>query len=99
MGASMISCTMSRIEVSSPPGVSSRMIASGASSSAASESAEPIHFSVAGSIVPVSSIEGTVSELCAPTVPGSSKSPASSAQSQTCTRERMGELSATGYCA
>ena len=51
---------ISRIEVSSPPGVSRRMIARGASSSAASSSAEPIHFSVAGSIVPESSIEGTV---------------------------------------
>ena len=36
----MMSLTISRIEVSSPPGVSRRMIASGASSSAASSSAD-----------------------------------------------------------
>ncbi len=89
----MMSWTISRIEVSSPPGVSSRMIASGASSSAASESAEPIHFSVAGSIVPLSSIEGTVAEDCAPTAPGSSiNNPARIDQSQMCARGRMGEL-------
>ena len=60
IGASMMSFTIARIESSSPPGVSMRMIASGALSSAAWSSAEPIHRSVAGSIEPLSSIDGTV---------------------------------------
>ena len=55
-----MSCTISRIEVSSPPGVSSRMITSSASSSSASSSALPTQDSVAGSMVPVSSIEYAV---------------------------------------
>ena len=42
--------------------MSIRMIASGAPSFAASSSAEPIHFSVAGLIDASSSIEGTVVE-------------------------------------
>jgi hypothetical protein len=49
--------TISRIEVSSPPGVSMRRIATSASLSAASSSASPSHRSVAGSIVPGISIE------------------------------------------
>ena len=48
----MTSLTISRIEVSRPPGVSSRMITSSAPSSAASSSAPEIHASVAGSIEP-----------------------------------------------
>jgi hypothetical protein len=59
----MTSLMISRIDESSPPGVSRRMIASGASSSAASSSAEAIHFSVAGSTVPVNSIDGTVVDV------------------------------------
>ena len=56
----MMSLTISRVELSSPPGVSMRMIATSAPSSSASSSACPSHCSVAGSIVPVSSIEYAV---------------------------------------
>jgi hypothetical protein len=53
----MMFLIMSRIELSSPPGVSRRMIAIVARLSAASLSALSIHFCVAGSIVAFSSIE------------------------------------------
>ncbi len=72
-----------------------RMIASGAPSACASSSAAPIHFSVAGSIVPLSSIEGTVCDSRAPTAPGRSSSPARVRKSQACIRRRMSGLSAT----
>ena len=53
----MISLTISRVDVSSPPGVSMRMIAISAPSSVASSRALSIHSDVAGSIVPESSID------------------------------------------
>ena len=61
IGAAMMSLTISRVELSSPPGVSMRMIATSAPSSSASSSACPRRYcSVAESIVPVSSIEYAV---------------------------------------
>src|SRR5918994_6514531 len=52
-----MSWTISRVEVSRPPGVSSRMIASSAPSSAASSSASSIQSAVAGLMLASSSIE------------------------------------------
>ena len=76
-----MSWTIARIELSRPPGVSIRMIASGAPSSAASSSAEPIHFSVAGLIDASSSIEGTVVESpCAVPIAGITSPAASASQ-------------------
>src|SRR5262245_1148570 len=61
----MMSLTISRIELSRPPGVSRRMIASGAWSSRASSSALPSQRWVAGSIVPLSWIDGTAGSAAA----------------------------------
>jgi hypothetical protein len=89
IGASMMSLMISRIEESSPPGVSRRMIARGASSSAASSSAEAIHFSVAGSTVPVNSIEGMVADSpCAPAPATAHSMPASTSPREICARTR-----------
>ena len=77
--------------------MSSRMIASGASSFAASSSAEPIHCALAGSTVPENSIDGTVSDDCAPAPPANSASDAAMiSQSQTRARRAICGLSAPG---
>ena len=83
----MMSLMISRIEVSSPPGVSRVIRTSGTPSSAASSSALLIHFSVAGSTVPLNSIEGTVVDEVCPAAAGPiSKPVAKISQTKICRR-------------